>query len=263
MTNSIIYYRNLEIVLRTLDIYINILERKKTDEYDQNENYSNMLTKLYAVKRIVERMLSAHKFYRLTKIEFAMKLDGKFEGNVIIEHVIKDYETPQSIAKQYGITLEQLLKNNNEITTNFEPGSTLKIEVDHLNLHSVYSDVPVFGSQVDRNIFGVDLTNDLKNDGRKDLHTIKYEDCLRQGIINRVTTEIGGYPLIEDFGLYNIVGTEFPPDLRDAMMSIKLIYQLEGDPRIDTIDRIGITTKENSVIYDVDMTSINKIKVVY
>ncbi len=251
------FYNNLNTALDNVDQAIAAAQAAMTDEFDTT-NYSDILIRLTTFRRNIIRLQNANKFLRLSKEGFALQATSSTGKKVEIIHTVKDYETPFSIVQQYGVSLDDVLNKNNITTADFTAGLQLKVDIDpSQGLNQIYDNIPSYGDQSGSLVFGSDLPNTLAVDTNGDLIALSPEDTLAQGINNRTQTKQGDYPLVSDFGLSPLVGSEIPNDLTNALYIKEIENSLAQDSRIASIDDLQFTRKGNAINITCQITAIN------
>lgn len=252
------YYRNLENALKNIRLLIMQVEGKITDEYDLTTNYSDILNQLYGTERAINNMLTIHKFQGFAKDEFIAVNSSSNTNIVILEHTVKAWETASSIAKLYNVDLADLLQMNNITSDEIIQGLILKVNVSKntLQQNATTKNVPVYGSRIGQKIYGYDWPNELQAtaDGG-DIKVLEPLDTLVQGIKNRLTTRTGDYPLEDDFGV-DLVGSEVPQNLREGLLIIEATEQLLQDQRVDNIQSMTASSKNNSVSFEATINAV-------
>lgn len=251
------YYSYLEKALLKLNEAIETIEKKSTDEFD-SVDYSTVLNSLYKFRRQIVGMQNIHKFHKLSKESFIKKAENKTSNKIEISHTVKDYETPLSIASKYDVSLEDLLEINNLTSSEITAGTIIKVEVESGDdLTQVYNDIPTFGSQEGDLVLGKDAKINLDVDEDGDLKVLDPEETIKQGIISRLSSKTGDYPLDDTFGLDNLVGSEFPSSLLVNMAMMKISTQLALDSRIKSLNSIEVTKSQNEVDFQINVTAVN------
>ncbi len=247
------YYYNLE----TAETEIERLIAKvtPTDEYD-SVNYSQLLFNLNNSLFEIRKMKNMHKFFKLSKEDFIRQIDSEVLKQQQSIHTVREYETPLTIAEDYNISLDELLKINNASITDFTPGATIKVPVTNETRIRIFENIPTYGSHEGSKVLGNDLPNELRADTDGDLLVLDNYDTLKQGILNRITTKQGNYPLEPDFGIDNYVGSDQPEELSGALRTTSIIAQIEQDARIEKITEYSETQKNNSTLYSIKVSTI-------
>jgi len=231
------YYSKLQQALETFDEVIDRFETDKTDEYDK-VNFSAILHNLYLARTNIEHYNNAHKWFRLSKEDFIKQMVYSLANTVEQLHIVKEYETPLSIAEKYKVTLESILKKNNITTSEFTPGRIIKIETSNLSQKEIYQKIMTYGDQTNDLVFGNDFPNEITVDGQGDLFAIESSETLKQGINNIINSDIGSYPMEPSFGVDRLIGNEMPTELRENMISVRIAETVEADKRIKAITDI-------------------------
>jgi hypothetical protein len=247
-------------IYTTLTKSLNELERIisniiPTDEYDPNHDYSGLLNNLNQFKTYIIRLLSVHKFARMSKEYFLAQFSGVVETN----YKIKDYDTPLSLADKFGVDLDALLEINNIVATDIQEGLIIKVPVAGDSI-AIYSNVPTFGDQTGDNVFGRDLPNELVAVNGK-LVVLEPLDNLKQGILNRITTWRGEYPLDDSFGINNFRQFDLPEDLAQNMVIMDVVNQILQDARIAEVNEIVQSSEKDAVQFTAEATTITKTEV--
>ena len=251
------YFDKLDQALSEVKQAITATELEKTDEFDTT-NYSEILSRLYSAKKSIEKMMVAYRYFKLSKEAFIKMSEAKGNRRMEVVHTVKSFETVHSIAAQYGITVEDVLRKNNLLASDLTAGLQIKVEVrESRTLNKIFEEIPVFGDQTGILALGKDLTNELREDNTGDLYVLGPEDTLKQGVKNRISTKAGDYPMEWDFGISDVVGGELPSDLNESYYKLKLVNQLEQDKRLVSIDSLEVTRKGNAIIYDGHLTAVN------
>lgn len=255
--NAYEYYGNLNQALTMIEITIAKTEVQQTDEFD-TINYADVLSKLYLFKSIINKMINIHKYFKMSKEAFVKSSENKTSKRIEVTHIVKDYESAQTIANLYGITIEEILIKNNILTTGIIAGMELKVEIKNSNaLITIYDEIPTYGSQQGQLVLGVDISNDLTLNGDGDFQSLNNLETIKQGVLNRISTPKGGYPLVNDFGLEIQPGADLPSDLKDSMILIKVVNQIEQDSRISKIENVNVKRSQNSITIEAIMKTIN------
>lgn len=252
------YYTDLQTALNNVELMIVQTEQKITDEYDAVD-YSRVLFTLYGLKRNIKRMLVVHKIQGFSKEEFVEINTVENSGTIVVDHTIKSWETITSIAKLYNANISDILTYNNIKSDELITGTVIKVRTSSntfINGAESNKDVPVYGSRVGENVYGKDWPDELvANSDGTDVKILEPIETLKQGITNRLSTRSGDYPLESDFGI-SLVGSEYPQELRDGLLSIEVSQQLELDPRIESIENVIVTSESNSSTIEVVVKAI-------
>jgi|GEM_PF-2998652 len=253
------YYIDLEKALLMLERDYNKvqIEADKHDEY-ADTNYPEVLSNLSEIKRKLLRMLSVHKYLRLTKENYLNNIQDNAD-KIIVNYAVADYDTPSGIANKFKVSLEELLLSNNLTTDQIKIGIVLKIEqTGNTNgTNSIYKNIPSYGSQIGDLVYGMDIQNEISVDNIGDLRILSPEETLKQGILNRITTVNGEYPGENDFGIDNLAGSDLPQELRENLIITKTMSQLSLDERIDDVTDLEVTFSQNAVKVAGTITTIN------
>lgn len=234
------YYTKLQSAINSFEEVIDRVESEKTDEYDII-NYSATLYYLYNALNGIYNYYNANKYFRLAKEDFIKQLNYTYGNGIERLHTIREYETPLSIARKYNVTLESILIKNNITTNDFTAGRIIRIEVSNAELKSIYNEILTIGDQSNDLVFGNDLPNELVVDSNGDLKVLNNSDTLKQGLQNLLNTSSGSYPLMEDFGVDNLVGLELPEDVRQNMIMVQTSERIEFDRRIKVVTDFRFT----------------------
>lgn len=252
------YYNNLNTALDSVNEAIAMAQGQMTDEYDPYTDYSDILMRLTSFKRTIIRMLNANKFLRLSLDGFAQQAQAQTGRRVEVIHTIKDYETPFSIANLYGVALDDILNKNNITTADMVAGYQLLVEIaPSEGLNQIYNNIPTYGDQSGNLVFGADLSDTLSVDTNGDLAVLSPEDTLQQGILNRTQTKQGDYPLMPDFGVPELLGSEIPDDLISSFYMKDLENILAQDNRIASVNALSLVRTGNGVDIIGQITAIN------
>jgi LysM repeat protein len=250
------YYNTIEKALAELDRCIAITQKEAEgkDEF-HNKNYAGIFNGLYQYRNQLLKKLSIHRFAKLSKEDFILQNDVNASKSIQKYHKVKSYETGTTIAKLYGTTLENILKVNNVRTDEIVAGKILKINITPTSVITrVYENVPTYGSQLGDLVYGKDLPDELATEDG-DLKVLDPIETLRQGIYNRVTTQKGGYPFQEDFGI-GLIGEDFPEELSDSMFMVEVQTQLSQDARISSIDNLTLVKTGGNRVVIGNLTAI-------
>ena len=255
------YYTDMQTALNNVELMIVQMEAKASgsDEYNRVD-YSGALSSLYNLKRNIKRMLIIHKIQGFSKEEFINSNAIQNSGSIVINHTVKKWESVTSIAKLYNTTIDEILKINNIASDDLVPGLALIIKtsnnimIDGKQNNSV--NVPVYGSRVGQEVYGRDWPNEfMANTSADDLKVLDPHETLKQGITNRLSTKSGDYPMEDDFGI-SLVGSEYPKELRDGLLTIEASQQLEQDTRIESIENIIVTSEANSTSFEAVVNAV-------
>ncbi|MCK9209285.1 MAG: LysM peptidoglycan-binding domain-containing protein [Ignavibacteriaceae bacterium] len=250
------YKSDLETSLMVVSYLIGNVEANVTDEFD-TINYAEVLLNLNILQQRVKRLLSAHKFLKVSEEEFSMMFEGKTNRSIEIIHNVTGYDSLMSIAKKYNITEEQILQKNNVLSSEIIAGMQLVVEVESSKgLNKIYEQIAVYGSQIGTEILGTDLPNELVENGVGDLKILTNEETVSQGVQNRIYTKAGDYPLEPNFGI-ELAGSEIPADLMNGMLMLKIVDQLENDLRISDVESLEIEKAGNALIITAAVRTIN------
>ena len=246
------YYEEIEKSL--LEVEQKIAEIKNelsrgADEYS-DINYYDILNGLEQTKRTLLRLKAAHKFAKTSKTDFA-----QLDKHTVIEHTVASYETINTIAHKYNVTVDSILRNNNINSYEIKAGDKLKIikETDTIT-NEEQVNYPTFGELKGEEIYGRDIASDFATSDNKDILVLSPIATLKQGILNRITTEQGEYPFEDDFGIGFRIGDE---KLTDALLTVKLTYALLSDYRIEDVKNLEVITEGNSKIIKAIVSTIN------
>lgn len=253
------YYMDLQTALNNVELMIVQAEAKVTDEYDAVD-YSTALKTLYELMRNIKRMLVIHKTQGFSKTEFINANVVENNGMIVIEHVVKKWETITNIARLYNADVAEILTINSLISDDLVPGTVLNVKVSNTIIidekQNNTVNVPVYGSRVGENIYGYDWPDEFAADTKGgDIKILKPLGTLRQGITNRLSTKNGDYPMEDDFGI-SLVGSEYPKELRDGLLTIEASQQLEQDARIESIESITVTSEANNTSFEAVVNAI-------
>jgi len=250
------YKSNLETSLAAVSYQIGTVEAKATDEFDPI-NYAEILVNLNRVQQLVKRLLSAHKFLKISEEQFARMFEGKTDKLVEVTHTVTGFDTLISIAKKYNTTEEGILQKNNILSSGITAGTEILVEVESSKgLNKIYDQIAVYGSQIGMNVLGTDLPNEIVEDGVGDLKILTNEETISQGVQNRIYTRAGDYPLEPNFGI-ELAGSEIPADLQNGMLLLKIMDQLENDPRISEVENLEVEASGNAMTITAQIKTIN------
>ncbi len=211
------------------------LEEQQSDDYSV-KNYAQELTFYYRLRRKLERMLRANRFYRISEEAF---FGGVTQDKEIL-HKVKEYETLNSIAEFYNVKPDEILKINNIQSGKLKFGETIKIILpNNATVHPIGSDYPVFGVLRGKKILGEDIKNDF-TELKSDLKILPPVESFAQGLVNRVTTVKGNYPEDESFGIDPYEGKDLDEKVRQNMIKVKVADLLQADPRIKDVTNLEI-----------------------
>jgi LysM repeat protein len=250
------YKSDLETSLAIIGFMMGIVEQKTTDEFDPI-NYAEILLNLNVLQQRIKRLLAANKFLKVSEEEFSKMFEGKINKLVEVSHSVTGYDTLMSIAKKYNTTEEKILQKNNILSSGLTAGTEVLIEVESSKgLNKIYDQIAVYGSQMGMNVLGTDLPNELVEDGIGDLKILTNEETVSQGVQNRIFTRAGDYPLEPNFGI-ELVGSEIPADLTNGLLMLKIMDQLENDPRISEVENLEVEASGNAMIITAEVKTIN------
>ena len=98
---------------------------------------------------------------------------------------------------------------------------------------------------------------DIQINSKDDLTQIRYDECLKQAIINRLKTAIGELTLYPDYGsrLYELIGTQ-PSELSLSVARMHVKESLLQEPRILEILNITPTFRAGTqdTVIDIDIS---------
>ncbi len=255
--NSDKYYTDLKQANVLIGGIISEVEKKAVDEFT-HVNYVGALNTLNKQKQKIERMLAIHKFVRLSKDIFKKMLDSKGSKSIEEIHVVKDYETPLTIAKKYNMGLSDLYRLNNKTSSEITTGTKIIVKAETTgSLSKTYEGINTFGSQEGMKVLGTDVSNGLDAGVDGDLGVLEPEKTLEQGVKNRLQTKQGEYPLEDDFGLEELVGTDFPSELIESLGIAKMSSQLLQDRRIEAVNNIKVESRQNGKIFTGNVSVVN------
>ena len=253
------YFTDLQAQIDVIDNLINILNI--TDEYDLTTDYAALLLSLVLLKRYLQRYYNGYKYIKYSEADFTNILDTAGSKEMTIQHIVTGYETPSKIAKKYNIDISQVTDRNNKASNDIVTGDTLNLSVPNTNQFFTNEELQTFPFFGDRNgdcILGSDLGKELKVDWNGDLMSLNNSETFRQGILNRLTTAKGDYPLNDSFGLDRFVGgSNLPGDLSDAMFSIEAQAQIMNDYRVKEITDVVTVREANSITIQASILGIN------
>lgn len=227
------YFDNIETGISLLNNQIALASTG--DEYDSFD-YSGYIFNLNEILRQLIWYKSAYKYMRMDKEEFLSYQDKQ----VIITHTVKDFETPLSISKKYNKDLSEILILNNATIEDIVAGKELKILLTNKSLYEIYQNIPTFGSQKDLLVLGNDLPNVLTEDEDGDFLVLDPVTTLEQGVNNRLKTKKGSYPLDDTFGTDVTNRLGFPDDIANALITVNISEQLEGESRLSSIESVKV-----------------------
>lgn len=239
-----VYYIELAKALDEVNQQIAEIKIKNPNEYDEGVNYPKLLNELYQIQRKINRMQVVHKYLRMSQETF---IAGDITSDAKeIYHTVSSFETLHSIAKKYNISIELILKNNNISSQNLTAGSALKIVQAEANLLEAGKiDIPVYTESGDLiEVLGRDLKNSLEIGDFGDILALTPRNTISQGLINRLTTLAGDYPNEDDFGLDYFSDLKTNPELINNLWKVKIMSQLETDPRIKNVKSLEIEDGE-------------------
>lgn len=249
------YYNDLNKALIIIESNINSLEVVEKDEYNF-VNYSLILNKLYTTKRMIERYLNIHKYYRLTKEEMIKRIDNQSNSKVKISYEVKEYENAQTIAEKFNMELESLLRLNNILSSEIESGKKILVETTDFNLITQNFDIPTYGDQTDTNILGTDISVNPQFENN-DFQVLGNIETLEQGIRNRIRTFKKEYPAEPNFGIQNYIN--MPDDLNNSLRLVDIIDQVKKDGRVQEVLDAQVQRQGNSVVFNLTiLTTTNQ-----
>jgi hypothetical protein len=228
------------------------------DEYDKND-YSAIIDVFTQVQRNIIRMASIHKYSKMSKERFINKVNNNSANKNIITHTVKTYETISSIADLYGNDVDEILKMNNKRSFEINPGEKLLIEVENSTTDTI-NDIPTYADPIGSNVLGNDISKELA-DRDNDIYVLPNTETLKQGILNRITTNRNAYPMILSFGIDTKNTFELPDDLFESLTTIKIQELLLEDKRIKNIENISLDKQENSLTYNISGEAIDNTKI--
>ncbi|MGE5683443.1 MAG: LysM peptidoglycan-binding domain-containing protein [Bacillota bacterium] len=249
------YFENIENAISLINKEISVAQINLTDEFDEFD-FSGYIHNLNQILRQLLRFKAANRFMKIDLEDFTNGSSFTVGQKVITTHVVKDFETPLSIAKKYSLDLSEILILNDITVEDIKAGKELKVYSPNTRLYEIYQDIPTFGSQKGLQVLGRDFPNDLQAGKDGDLLSLGPIETLQQGVENRIMTRKGNYPLDDTFGLDNINKLGFPQDIADALLTVYLTEQLERDPRIRQIDDLSIKSNRDQKTFQIQARTI-------
>jgi len=235
---------------------IGTVEQNATDEFDV-VNYAEILMNLNRVQQLIKRLLAANKYLKISEEQFSKMFDGQTNKLVEVTHTVTGYDTLMSIARKYNTTEEGILQKNNILSSGITAGTEILVEVESsIGLNKIYDQIAVYGSQIGMNVLGTDLPNELVEDGVGEMKILTNEETVSQGVQNRIYTKAGDYPLEPNIGI-ELAGSEIPADLQNGMLLLKIMDQLENDPRISEVENLEVEASGNAMIITAQVKTIN------
>lgn len=220
------------------------------NEFSTGVNEAETVFNAEQFKRRALRIANIHKF---------LKLDPETDRQQAeTDYKVKEFDSPGMVATRFGRDLDQILNDNNKLSGEISAGDNISIQADDTG--SLYSDVPTFISIRGREILGHDLPVQLVESPSGDLHVLLPEETLTQGLTNRIRTRKGGYPLIDDFGLEEIAGQDYPEELSRNILLIQIAEQARLDKRISEVISVGLENEAGNpgtITINMKVKSIN------
>jgi len=159
-----------------------------------------------------------------------------------------DTDTPESIEDATGVTWARILATNR--LTPFEAlraGTELLIPASRARPTPIRG-LPTFGSHKGTAAWGTDLRMEMTADASGDFEVVGEDDCLLQGV------DI----LVGEFAEYVLEGVnEVPPSVRERYLADRLQGVLRSDPRIASIQEIGVELIDGAFDVQVAVVAIN------
>ena len=241
--------RECELLVAKYKAQVAALDPEEADIYEFN--YDDEIYKLEKAIESFRKQKFRYIFDKMSKEEFEKLLENAILGNpsklivVGMEHVIKDVDTLQRISYEYNIPVIELLSYNRISSEDFEDLKEIQgtilipMQID-LSRRTIYTDLPVFGSQAGKNAWGKDWANEIIwHAENKDIETLTPDETLVQGILNGFGQR-GDIPGHEDFTIEIVIGQEIPDDAYDAMIIAQLESKVLRDRRVRKIKNIQI-----------------------
>jgi LysM repeat protein len=231
---------------------------------------------LYNLQYLINRLsllYVIHKFFKLDK-ETAEKMLVAYAGGdssvkviMSVIHKVASYETPESIASQYGLDWRDICDFNGITAFDISAGTELAIpfETNPQDALQAFADNYVFDIPQGVRVLGTDLPNELKaNSSTGDLQVLTHVDAFEQGIKNIVHTEPGELPLYPNYGFDQTLNQDLPEDVRYELLKTNLTSALEQDGRILSVARenIEITRTGDSLSITLQVIPINNLSYV-
>jgi hypothetical protein len=132
-----------------------------TDVTDYDDEINNILTML----NYLQTLKAAPVFARLTRERWLEYLESLEYGtdyymNMTETYTVKDYEDIQTIADNYGVDWQEILRLNSLKSTDIEGGVVIRIPI-RKQYNTSEINVDVFGGQDGEGSMGADLENYL------------------------------------------------------------------------------------------------------
>lgn len=166
-----------------------------------------------------------------------------------IQHTVKYHESVYSIAASYNVAWEDICQENGIEPGDISYGMVLNIPTLRTQPSLVvYEDVSTFDSHANETVLGKDIRLDFTFENN-DVKTVEGEDCLRQGVQNISNISRGEHPFFPILGIANMVGEDFPEEIRRIWKVLAIRESFLTDGRITDINIVAAQTDDDGNDY--------------
>lgn len=166
-------------------------------------------------------------------------------------HVVTEYDTAESIRRQYGVPWHQVLRLNDLLPDEaLIAGTVLLIPRERgTGQQTQIEGLPTFGSHAGTAAWGADLFADFRVDASGSLQVARGSDVLIQGI-DWILAQFGDE--------LTQLAQEAPPVVRDKAVADRAAAYLASDKRIASVDAVTITsTPDGAMEASASIVAIN------
>jgi hypothetical protein len=217
-------------------------------------DWNTVLNDLQRAINKLQVMRAVHKFERVSKEVMDMILQASMNGEstgkkiVAIKHTISDRDTLRTIELRYSIPWQDILDYNGITVAEFYSRKEIDIPFPLSVTRNATLGIAVFGDQSGSKILGTGLPNELSIDtDTNDLHVLSAEDNFLQAIRNISIAEHGDLPFYESYGLDLKIGEDYPTQVKDSMLQLKIADGFAADPRVKSVNITDIKRLDNAV----------------
>jgi len=250
------YYNIVDQTIKAFEnLYASVkiaMEQIANPQYDTNDWYGALWDIQNTINQL-QVMANVHKFERVSqdqmKAIFTSFDNGTPSGKTVVSiaHTITDFDTLRSLEVKYGIPWQTILDFNNISPSDIATGMAIDIPVQVNIMPNASTQIAVVGDQSGLNILGADLPDEIIDDGNGDLLVLDPLTSFQQAIDNLITTQKGELPYYEDYGVDLILPEQYPVEVQESMIQVRLNEALSAEPRIKQITILDVSKTGNTI----------------